>query len=1274
MPIANRDKESLYPPGKLSLWFLGTSAVLVVAVFWMLADDFIRPWKGVQREFFRKQASLLEVKRDVEESKISAADSDKQVKLRDLQRRIAAARQGLDATAIRTLEAEVAEQTLRVENDERQIKALKGSYAATVNEFELATSGGDKAAATKLKARVDSLADAMDKLVRDRVVQVVARSDAQAKLDASLAPVRVLEKERDGYVADLALVSTALEGARAKTERNQWRNLPMADIIDPSIKIEKVVLDQIHDDLVFATSPKVDMCMTCHRGIDNALLSAGENDPARGVGALVAGFLRLRLGEKAWKSLKDEPKFLEKTAPANVRAWLTGPKARLSDVFTDEQLKKALGDENYRKEIEGKDLLAAFRIDAVHWAHPHLDLMVGPASAHKMNDVGCTVCHAGVGRRLDFTRATHTPGSKEQAHEWEHEHGWSHAGAEYVDFPMVPLDLVEGQCIKCHGAVDPFKPASEALRRYEAVLDKDGRPVLDRNGNPGIDPKTGRQVFDDAGLPFLDKDGRPVLQRLKAPKPVDGWTTSGDGKWTAQTLARGVNTMQEWGCGGCHLIKDFEKRPGFGDGTSVVSDLNPDLSRPRAGSLTAAGNPKMGPDVTHVGDKTTIEWVQRWIGSPNSYRIDTRMPSFYRWRAHDDRYVALPGPDQPIVVDPTQKDLDQMDVEVYALASFLIGDSKTRATTYPEIPAGDVKRGAKTFHTAGCYGCHVGPGSYDLAKGEWADGLVDDGARFKGELAPGPRLTAIGSKYKDPRMLAAWIAEPRHYNSVTRMPNLLQGLPEMSADNKTVVRSEAQIRADLAAYLMAFKDAAFEGQELASARWSERHDLILNDFWIEWYGKKDLANETKLITVEAALDVAKKRDKNDKLREVGRKIAGMRGCYGCHNITGYEKEQPIGKELTHEGSQDLHKFDFGVIAHEEIPHTRWDWIENKLANPRIYDKGRFKPQWQDKLRMPKFNFASSDRRAVVGAVLGLVKEPIKSGALPKANATSDALARGRAVVERYGCNQCHTIEGRRGVLTAEQADRGLELWMLPPNLYGEGGRVRAEWLFQFLKSPYAHRPDGIRPAVIQRMPMFRLLDDEVTALVDYFNALAQRKDRLATDPDDEPLDDTPYKEPVTLSIKEKDADGKEVVRELVVTSLRDEAKQFFDKAGCIKCHLPKGSPVTASGEGASAPPFTLAAARLQRAWMFDLLHNPQYQIQGTKMPSFWPGLSVRGKPAPAPNSMSVTYPQFLLGARFKERPTNDEIAEAQMGAIVRYLRFHYQAPAAAVTSPPEPGK
>ena len=61
MPQGNRDKESLYTPGKLSKVFLVSSVALLAALAWMLlADHYARPWKSVQRGYYEAQSKVLE--------------------------------------------------------------------------------------------------------------------------------------------------------------------------------------------------------------------------------------------------------------------------------------------------------------------------------------------------------------------------------------------------------------------------------------------------------------------------------------------------------------------------------------------------------------------------------------------------------------------------------------------------------------------------------------------------------------------------------------------------------------------------------------------------------------------------------------------------------------------------------------------------------------------------------------------------------------------------------------------------------------------------------------------------------------------------------------------------------------------------------------------------------------------------------------------------------------------------------------------------------------
>ena len=64
--------------------------------------------------------------------------------------------------------------------------------------------------------------------------------------------------------------------------------------------------------------------------------------------------------------------------------------------------------------------------------------------------------------------------------------------------------------------------------------------------------------------------------------------------------------------------------------------------------------------------------------------------------------------------------------------------------------------------------------------------------------------------------------------------------------------------------------------------------------------------------------------------------------------------------------------------------------------------------------------------------------------------------------------------------------KGAEAWgWLPPQLLDEGEKVQTEWLHDFLMDPVA-----LRPAVLMRMPNFRLSADEAEKLVNYFAAVS----------------------------------------------------------------------------------------------------------------------------------------------------------------------------------------
>src|SRR5919106_6586082 len=76
--------------------------------------------------------------------------------------------------------------------------------------------------------------------------------------------------------------------------------------------------------------------------------------------------------------------------------------------------------------------------------HSNLSAYVGSDSPHPLDQVGCTVCHEGMGQSVTFRDAAHTPHDEKQAHDWEERLGWE--APHYWDYPMLPVGMTEASC------------------------------------------------------------------------------------------------------------------------------------------------------------------------------------------------------------------------------------------------------------------------------------------------------------------------------------------------------------------------------------------------------------------------------------------------------------------------------------------------------------------------------------------------------------------------------------------------------------------------------------------------------------------------------------------------------------------------------------------------------------------------------------------------------------------------------------------------------------
>lgn len=1299
MPTQNRDQERLYPPGKLSRHFALWSTLLLVVLVWMLWQDFDRPWKDYQKDVRAKQIWVAEQKlrREADDSgaqALAAQEAEVLRALADLPRtnpELAQLERDLPALKTALLKAEARD------------KDVKGYYSPARYEYEMALhrlaeghgSAGDVASRLETYNRWASETHRAVLGLRAAAAEHDKAAQRIAEIKRPLTD-RLLALRRDPALLQLRGAQAASEGLTQRYDRNPWRNWLVLEILGRSIEVKQLVLKDIHDNWNFATNVKVDRCITCHLGYDQPDLSDES----------IAALFEQEIA----KAYKDDPQALEKfKAQHGLARWMQ--------------------------------------------PHPAPSLIAGPSAVHQAEHVGCTTCHAGVGWSTDFARAAHTPASHEQREEWTSQHGWK--PPQFVEYPMLLREYVQGQCFKCHKEgfgwptpyverlghgvmywneelkqllpveqIAPEAPAKDGAPRRLHPLEMYGALKLPSAPGPVDGPRRAAarvrrltqeadllkayEAKAEAGERWTKAGWRTAAEAVKPSQEVPGWTAAdvaaahsrgvvADHAWDAEAYDLGEESISRYGCQGCHKIADFNTQVGY--------DKAP---------------PRVGPNLSYLADKVSFEWLLRWVKHPDAYRIDTRMPSFFwfvpknkDWQPVDADGAPLAGGAlRPVPVldshlfdrdahlrelgpQATPDDLARFSIQILAMSQWMMSQGRSRANPQdPEFnPAyatdplpGDWEKGRETVGNEGygCIACHVVPEIKDES-GAW---VKDLGERFRGEPAQGPRIDALGSKFKpDGRALNAWLERPRHYTSTTQMPDM-RWKAEVKADG-TVVRSAEQVRADVVAYLLRYRHEAFDA--LPGVGWDDSWMPLLQDMYEEYFGRKNETNNLRRDSEVRGEFQSLGRDK--ALARVGEKLMARNGCFGCHEVKGHEEDQPIGTELSTWGNKDLHQLDFGYV--HAVPHTRAAFARTKITHPRVWDQGR-SLRWTDRLRMPRFNFRMDDheegllstRASVTGIVLGLVNEPIKEGALYKPDEATRDIIRFRRVVERYSCNSCHPIEGQLSVLWRflgspqdfapdETPDdfapsAAFDLKYVPPNLFGQGHRTQADWLQQWLREPH-----DLRPMVRQRMPRFELSVAEADALVAGFQRLAGVTYRVTPQPASG-IAARIYAAPVEIQVT--DASGKTVAARTVSDAV-EEAEFLFDTINCNKCHLPKGSPGSDPTDGGVAPPLKYAQQRLGREWVNYLLHDPQHLIKGTAMVSPW-GRSGYGR------VIDKAYQPFQFELRddpawqalwkeseqgTKPGPARDQatkrLFEVQREALSDYVTHHYSWPRSQPAEP-----
>ena len=507
-----------------------------------------------------------------------------------------------------------------------------------------------------------------------------------------------------------------------------------------------------------------------------------------------------------------------------------------------------------------------------------------------------------------------------------------------------------------------------------------------------------------------------------------------------------------------------------------------------------------GPSLKAIAHKTDRDFVARWIRDPKAFRQSTWMPTFWNLDNNPDSELRA-----------------RNDTEVAAIVEYVFEHS-TDDADYAAPPRGNAERGETLVNEIGCLGCH----------------LTDETGYDQASIyrRRGPALVGTGTKL-DAGFVYEWVRNPRHYWEETYMPDL---------------RLTDQEAADITAWLMGLESNGFASMAVPQADAGELDELT-SEFL-----------RTSLPDAMAADRLAGMSER-DKLLFSGEWLIRRHGCFGCHEIGGFEEAQKIGVDLSTWGSKMVTRLDFGYI---DIPHTRQAWLEQKLTAPRSYDRGKVKSP-AEKLRMPQFGFSDSDRQHIVRNLLGLVRDEFPQEGTKTLSAAEAVAEQARHLIHNYNCRGCHLIDGVGGGIYETIEDTGMH----PPNLNTQGRRTQADWLYHFLADP-----TEVRFWMNVRMPSFNFTNEEANTLISGFLAMDGAQ----------PFDEE----------QERVYDRAE---------LRVGA-QLLDQLQCERCHIAAAAGTMEASQ--LAPSFRLSGERLTHDWIVDWMLDPQSITPGTQMPQFWP--------------------------------------------------------------------
>lgn len=603
---------------------------------------------------------------------------------------------------------------------------------------------------------------------------------------------------------------------------------------------------------------------------------------------------------------------------------------------------------------------------------------------------------------------------------------------------------------------------------------------------------------------------------------------------------------------------------------------------------------KVGPNLKDVQLKLRKEWIPIWLKDPQNFRPGTKMPSFWRLDGSGNRTDA-----------DNQREVNERN----AIAAFIWQSGFVGKL--PEMQAGDASHGKDLFETKGCMACHS---------------IGEAGSEVGGDFAA--NLQRVGEKANFD-YIVRWIYNPRE-----------RWAPYCPKEKRDLTRKDYEDKGLAFVFDGDHSTCPNDGAELQI-----QNMTVMPNFRLPESDARDIATYLfGLSQRESYPEVSFMDDPN--LKEQGRALVKQYGCAGCHEISGFEEEQRIGKELTAEGATPIERLDFALLTHDaetgKDPYADstgkaqteegkpWynhkGFFTNKIKDPAIYDKGKEKDP-KDLLRMPRPSLKDKPEWNVALTTFLLGSVGVEGANVPESffyspDTRHKDIQDGWWVIKKYNCMGCHNLQvGQKSVLSGLPRYQDPD-WkdQLPPQLTSEGARVDPDWLLRFLKNPSLSdsvtTPDTGRTGNSAKRTSTSSTNtsnpmDQVSA--------AQIEGHLRPQPGADRNGVRTYLKARMPTFSFSPNELQTLVRFFMAVSSQSDiyikerqdpltedervlARQLFTSkaAPCLKCHI---TGEAEHDKNATAPNFLLASERLKPDWTFRWLLDPSQISPGTAMPS-----------------------------------------------------------------------